>query len=179
MQFTLLWIMHISSIFWKIYFPMNAISLKSIRRTKYIHGMCLIAALLLPLISPLASHLEGGFTIIDFPPFTCDGRDAAVTFYVHLFPIAIILGVGTSLLVLIFWRLHMVLYTFFFYSVYSGTSLIRTPLGQKKVSWLVRCPDFRGCTQTWHLGQQKVSCLSRCPHFRVSWLEGFHCICNL
>ena len=29
--------------------------------------------------------------------------------------------------------------------MYSGTSLIRTPLGQTKVSLLVRCPDFRGC----------------------------------
>ena len=28
---------------------------------------------------------------------------------------------------------------------YSGTSLIWTPLGQKRVSLLVRCPDFRGC----------------------------------
>ena len=112
-QFTLLWIVHISSIFWNIYFPMNTISLKSIRRTKYIHGICLIAALLLPLISPLASHLKGGFVIIEFPSFTCDGRDADVTFYVHILPITIILGVGTSLLVLIFWRLHMVLYCFF------------------------------------------------------------------
>ena len=31
------------------------------------------------------------------------------------------------------------------HTVYSGTSLIRTPLGQKKVSLLVRCPDSRGC----------------------------------
>ena len=29
--------------------------------------------------------------------------------------------------------------------MYSGTSLIRTSLRQKKVSLLVRCPDFRGC----------------------------------
>ena len=28
---------------------------------------------------------------------------------------------------------------------YNGTSLIRTLLGQKNVSRLVRCPDFRGC----------------------------------
>ena len=53
-------------------------------------------------------------------------------------------------------------------SYYSGTSsLIRTRLGQKKVSCLSRYPDLRGCiyytTQTWELGQQqKVSCLSRC-----------------
>ena len=26
----------------------------------------------------------------------------------------------------------------------DGTSLIRTPMGQKKVSLLVRCPHFRG-----------------------------------
>ena len=29
-------------------------------------------------------------------------------------------------------------------SIYSGTSLIQTPVGQKKVSFLVRCPHFRG-----------------------------------
>ena len=28
--------------------------------------------------------------------------------------------------------------------LYSGTSLIRTAMGQKKVSLLVRCPHFRG-----------------------------------
>ena len=34
--------------------------------------------------------------------------------------------------------------------VYSGTSLIRTPMGQKKASLLVRCPNFRGCKSgTW------------------------------
>ena len=42
---------------------------------------------------------------------------------------------------------------------YSGTSLIRTHLGQKKVSLLVRCPDFRGCNvhTVWCLGQSSVS----------------------
>ena len=114
-QFILLWIMHISSICWNIYFPMNTISLKSVHRTKYIHGICLIAALLLPLISPLASHLKGGFVIADFPPFTCNGGDKALVFYINIFPTAIILGGGTSLLVLIFWRLHMVYIVPFFY----------------------------------------------------------------
>ena len=28
--------------------------------------------------------------------------------------------------------------------LYSGTSLIWTPMGQKKASLLVRCPHFRG-----------------------------------
>ena len=37
--------------------------------------------------------------------------------------------------------------------IYGGTPLIRTPMGQKKVSILVRCPHFRGVLR-----------------------EGFHCI---
>ena len=108
MQFTLFWIMHISSIFWKIYFPMSTISLENIRKTKYIHGICLIAALLLPLISPIASHMKDGFVIGDFPPYFCVGRNKAVTYYTLLFPLNILLGVGTSLLVLMFWKLHTV-----------------------------------------------------------------------
>ena len=40
---------------------------------------------------------------------------------------------------------RLVLTSTFSTLVYSGTSLIRTPLGQTKVCLLVRCPDFRGC----------------------------------
>ena len=61
---------------------------------------------------------------------------------------------------------------------YSGTSLIRTTLRQKKVSLLARCPDFRGCSVhkqgVWD--SQNVSCLLRCPYFRGVLNEGFHCI---
>ena len=39
------------------------------------------------------------------------------------------------------------------------TSLIWTPLGQKKVSLLVRCPDFRGCNINKVFGTMKLSCL--------------------
>ena len=55
--------------------------------------------------------------------------------------------------------------------LYSGAPLIRTQLGQKKVSL------FQGLksTQTWNLGRKKVSCLERCPYFRGVLIEGFHC----
>ena len=52
-----------------------------------------------------------------------------------------------------------------------GTSLFRTAVGQRKVSYLcdiVRCPDFRGCKAHKHgvwASSKKVSCLSRCPDF--------------
>ena len=40
--------------------------------------------------------------------------------------------------------LSLSLYFLLVVYVYSGTPLIRTPMGQKKVSCLVRCPQFRG-----------------------------------
>ena len=46
------------------------------------------------------------------------------------------------------------------------------------MSWLVRCPDFRGLhKQGVRLGQTNVSCLS---HFRVSWssTDVYTCICK-
>lgn len=108
MQFILFWVMHISFTMWKIYFPISARSIRNIHRIKYVHGICLIIGLLLPLISPIANYFKGGFVIANFPPFFCVGREADVTFYVHILPINIILGIGTSLLVLIFWKLHKV-----------------------------------------------------------------------
>ena len=52
---------------------------------------------------------------------------------------------------------------------YSGISLIWTHLGQKKVSWLVRCPDFRGyIVHKNGIWDSKSVCLLRCPRFRVS-----------
>ena len=106
-QFSLLWAMHISFIFWKIYFPMNTIS-KDMQSTKYLHGISLITVLLLLLISPIILHMKDGFVMGYFPPFFCVARDITLRFYTHHIPIIIFLGVGISLLVLIFWRLHMV-----------------------------------------------------------------------
>ena len=51
---------------------------------------------------------------------------------------------------------------------YSGTSLIRTPLGQKKVSLLVRCPDFRGC----NVHKQGVWDSQRCPVYQGVLISG-------
>ena len=52
--------------------------------------------------------------------------------------------------------------------VYSGTPLIRTPLGEKKVSLLVRCPDFRGC----NVHKQGVWDSQRCPVYRGVLISG-------
>ena len=55
---------------------------------------------------------------------------------------------------------------------YSGTSLIRAPMGQKKVSFLGRnaCKSGRVWSEIF---------LERCPQFRGVLIEGFHCIISL
>ena len=62
---------------------------------------------------------------------------------------------------------HVQMYIVYIY-VYSGTSLIRTPLGQKKVSLLVRCPDFRGC----NVHKQGVWDSQMCPVYRGVLISG-------
>ena len=61
-------------------------------------------------------------------------------------------------------------------------TLLRTPLGQKlKVSWLVRCPDFRG----WIVHKLSIWDSKKCPVYQgvlISGcydLEGFHCTAKL
>ena len=54
------------------------------------------------------------------------------------------------------------------HKVHSGTPLIRTPLGQKKVSSLVRCPDFRGC----NVHKQGVWDSQMCPVYRGALVSG-------
>ena len=61
--------------------------------------------------------------------------------------------------------------------VYSGTSLMWTLLGQKNVSLLVRCPDFRGCNV-----HKRAFVTGKCVLIiKVSLFQGvlnkkFHCI---
>ena len=60
---------------------------------------------------------------------------------------------------------------------HSGTSPILTHLGQKKVSLLVRCPDFRSCNVHKQGVWDSKSCLflSRCPHSGYTYI----CTCTL
>ena len=52
--------------------------------------------------------------------------------------------------------------------IYSGTFLIWTPLGQKKVSLLVRCPDVRGC----NVHKQGIWDSQMCPVYRGVLISG-------
>ena len=56
----------------------------------------------------------------------------------------------------------------FMYVYTVEPSLIQTPLGQKKVSLLVRCPDFRGC----NVHKQGVWDSQMCPVYQGVLISG-------
>ena len=113
LQGSLWWIFHVSVLFYGIQFPFHSRSFKV--RTKYIHVIMVVVALLLPLgaCNNLWSYI-GGYTMTVFPPILCTGSDADATFYSLLLSIIIILGTGTRLLVIMFWKIHMVHITHLF-----------------------------------------------------------------
>ena len=93
------------ALFWKIQFPLQS------RSTKYnihLHVASVFLAVLLALVPVIASAAKGGFVLIRFPPILCVGRDADVSFYTLVLPINLILGVGTSLLIYLLWKVHQV-----------------------------------------------------------------------
>ena len=82
-------------------------------KTKYIHIICAISALVLPIISPVAISLKGGFTISRFPPVVCVGRDVDANFYTVVLPTTFICALGTTLLLVIFWNIRRVRHSAF------------------------------------------------------------------
>ena len=92
-------------------------------RVKYVHITCVVVGILvpfLPIIATMAQFAHGkssadaakgglGFGIIRFPPLLCLGRHGDMTFYSLILPIVIILMIGMTILIQIFWIMHKVL----------------------------------------------------------------------
>ena len=114
---TLLWLLNIFALYWKIQFPFHARYYDTTKRTKYIHITCLILAFVVPIFAPVTISASGGFTMTRFPPIVCLGRDADANFYTIVFPTTILYAVGLTVMLLIFWRIRRVrsLYIEFMY----------------------------------------------------------------
>ena len=130
-QTALWWIFHISALFWKVVFPFHARSMPG--KIKYIHIMCVILGVLLPLIPIITSMIKFGVELQNqyensslqyrsdmffsgglgfkpsrFPTILCTGSDPDAIFYSLLVPIDIILACGCTMLIIIFWSIHRV-----------------------------------------------------------------------
>ncbi len=119
------WFMLTAALFWKIWFPFNAKMRETKHQIKYIHIGCGLAGLLIPFI-PVIAHMASfaqrvqsdpstdfisgglGFTFVRFPPLPCNGRSKNISFYAIILPTNIMLAVGITLILLIFWLVHRV-----------------------------------------------------------------------
>ena len=130
LQISLWWFFHTTALFWTVFWPLRARSLKKSSKLRCIYIACTIAGFcipLVPIISAMADFSERvgmddlfvrmnvtfisgglGFANPGFPPTLCVPSNADVIFYSLVLPINIIAMVGIAELILIFWRIHKV-----------------------------------------------------------------------
>ena len=124
-QLAMFWLCHVLALFWKIRFPFHSRSFQMAHRTKYVHIAAVVLCILVPFVPIVAtmsqyghgrSSVEAatgglGFGITRFPPLLCTGRHADTTFYSLILPILVILMIGMTILLFIFWIIHRVSHT--------------------------------------------------------------------
>ena len=122
LQLAVFWFCHVLALFWKIRFPFHSRSFQMAHRVKYIHIAAVALGILVPFIPIIAtmsqyahkrSSVEAatgglGFGITRFPPLLCTGRHADTTFYSLILPLLVILMIGMTILLIIFWIIHRV-----------------------------------------------------------------------
>ena len=107
MQLILLWCFHVITMFWGVYWPIQASMAQLSPKRIVLHIIAVCVALVLPAIPVCIIHFvaPGGFTITRFPPILCAAKSATFNYYTFMLPLSIIIAIGLTLLVLIFWKL--------------------------------------------------------------------------
>ena len=105
LQIAVWWLLHVAAIFWGIKFPFRAKSLAASNRQKYLHIFMVLLGLILPIIPVITTLARGGFV---FTPILCIGRKDNATFYSLILPMIILMQIGISMLIIIFWTVHKV-----------------------------------------------------------------------
>ena len=111
LQLALWWFFHVLALFWKIKFPLHAKRAESAHLIRYVHLTMVALRLILPLVPVVAALATTGFGLIRFPAILCAGRSANATFYALVLPIMLLLQVGITLLVVLFWTIHKVCFS--------------------------------------------------------------------
>ena len=127
LQTSFWWFFHTTAVFWKINFPFHARSYEISHKMKYVHLVMVLVSLVFPLVpiitlmANFAVDLESdvirqarnitfasgglGFQIIRFPPSVCSGGDSDAVFYSTVLPVNILLVLGSTELIFIFYAL--------------------------------------------------------------------------
>ena len=130
LQTAIWWLFHTTIIFWKIQFPMHARSFEKANKTKYLHLICVVVGLVLPLAPVVAAMadfgvnhdsdplLQGknvtflsgglGYGQIRFPPVLCAGTNSDAVYYSSILPINVFVIIGLTELIFIFRTIYKV-----------------------------------------------------------------------
>ena len=108
MQIAVLWICHVSMIFWNVRFPDQYMLLNRRHQVKYIHLVSGLVAIVVPVIPVAAIFGTGGFVNARFPPLLCLPSNANAAFYSLVLPVSVLIASGVTLLLAVFWTLHKV-----------------------------------------------------------------------
>lgn len=96
---------HVVSLFWGIVFPFHYQTFDTRGSLKYIHITIVAVGLLLPCIPVGITLGTGGYVPDGIPPLTCMPSNKAVTFYATVLPSTLLTSIGTTFMILIFWKL--------------------------------------------------------------------------
>ena len=130
LQLVLWWFFHTTLLFWKIYFTIHAHTYEVSNKIRYVKIAIFTLSLVVPLIAvigPMANFamdvksdallqsrnitfISGGlgFRFIRIPPLLCTGRDRNTVYYSTVLPVNILMLVGITEMILIFYSIHKV-----------------------------------------------------------------------
>ena len=77
-------------------------------RLKYIHSSMLGAATIIPVIPVVVMFKTGGFVNVRFPPLFCLSRSDDATMYASVVPVIMMIALGVSLLMWMYWIMYRV-----------------------------------------------------------------------
>lgn len=107
-QVALLVTFHALGLCWGVAFPFHYRRFKGNGKIKYIHGVTVVFALVLPAI-PALLHLIYGYSIAVGPLNVCIVRNIRVSYFTLTLPISVLLAMAASAFVVVFWKLFKVL----------------------------------------------------------------------
>ena len=106
-QITLWSTFHTLGLCWSIEFPFHYRRFKTEKKIKYIHIITLIIGLILPTIFALVPLIDG-YTIALNPTDDCIAKNVAITFFITILPLNVLMAVNSTVLIILFWRIFKV-----------------------------------------------------------------------
>ncbi len=96
------WCTHIAGVLWGMMFPFHARGLQKKGHFKYLHIGMVVVAIVLPAIPAAVVIATGGSAAPFSPPFICVAKNIDVLFYTTALPSFLLIGIGISLIVIMF-----------------------------------------------------------------------------